>query len=303
MNGVGQIILYLWQNQNTVVIGKNQNAWQECHWQLLETEGGRLARRQSGGGAVYHDLGNLNFSFIMDRNLYNVASQLQIILKAVSRLGVEAEFSGRNDLTAQGCKFSGNAFHLTAQAALHHGTILVSSDLARMSRYLQVSSEKFQSKGIDSVQSRVTNLSALEATVTVPALIRALEVSFTQRWGESSLQFPLELGAPEMETLYQKNASWEWRYGKTPNFTLTLTKQFTWGRLEWGLRLEKGMVADSVLYSDALEYELIASLSHSLTGLPFRRQDILKTITHLPSSQNDQIIVKDIYQWIEGLKL
>ena len=106
-------VLYLWRNQNTVVIGKHQNAWKECRTQLLEEEGGKLARRSTGGGAVFHDLGNLNFTFIMPTELYNVKRQCGVILKALRSLNIDAEFTGRNDLTIKGAKFSGNAFRLS----------------------------------------------------------------------------------------------------------------------------------------------------------------------------------------------
>ena len=142
-----QAVLYLWQNRHTVVIGAGQNACAECRVGLLESEGGTLARRSSGGGAVYHDMGNLNFSFLVPRADYDVARQLKVILEAVRALGVEAEPSGRNDLTAGGRKFSGNAFRILKDGALHHGTLLVNVDMGLIGRYLNVSKDKLRAKG------------------------------------------------------------------------------------------------------------------------------------------------------------
>jgi len=145
-----EIILYLWQNEHTVVIGRNQNAWKECRCSKLEErDGGYLARRLSGGGAVYHDLGNLNFTFLMERDDYDLHKQLSVILDAVKKLGIEAEFSGRNDLTAQGKKFSGNAFYFGTDKAYHHGTILYDTEIEPLLEYLSVSSEKIKTKGIE----------------------------------------------------------------------------------------------------------------------------------------------------------
>ena len=151
-------VMYLYQHKNAVIIGKNQNAWKECRTEQLKREGGKLARRISGGGAVYHDMGNLNFSFILDRNDYDLHRQLGIILSAVRKLGISAEFSGRNDILSEGAKFSGNAFCYKKTGAFHHGTILVDADMTKLSRYLSVSKDKIASKGVDSVRSRVCNL-------------------------------------------------------------------------------------------------------------------------------------------------
>ncbi|WP_205124845.1 lipoate--protein ligase family protein, partial [Akkermansia muciniphila] len=151
----GECILYLWQNQCTLVIGRNQNCQRECRLQLLEGDGGTLVRRLSGGGAVYHDLGNLNFTFLAREPVFHVAKQLSVILQAVQSLGINAQVSGRNDLTIEGRKFSGNAFYQMGERRYHHGTILVDVDGAKLKRYLNVSPEKLRSKGVQSVQSRV----------------------------------------------------------------------------------------------------------------------------------------------------
>ena len=170
----GTCILFLWQNRHTVVIGRNQNCWKECRVNFLEEEGGYLVRRLSGGGAVFHDLGNLNFTFIVRKTDYDVERQLQVILEAVRRLGIQAEKTGRNDITVEGRKFSGNAFYQTGDCCYHHGTLLVHADKENMSRYLNVPREKLASKGVSSVKSRVANLDEFCPGLTVDRVKAAL---------------------------------------------------------------------------------------------------------------------------------
>ena len=148
----GECILYLWRNSNTVVIGKNQNAWKECRSSLLYEEGGKLARRLSGGGAVFHDLGNLNFTFLVRQQDYDQDRQLSVIEDAVRSLGVDALRSGRNDILAEGKKFSGNAFYKNGVQAYHHGTLLVDVDMEKLSRYPSPSKAKLAATGVDSVE-------------------------------------------------------------------------------------------------------------------------------------------------------
>lgn len=141
-----ECILYLWQNKHTIVIGQNQNAWKECNVSKLEEDGGYLVRRLSGGGAVFHDLGNLNFTFLVSKENYDVGKQTDVILRAVNKLGIHAEKSGRNDLHINGKKFSGNAYYETRNHCYHHGTLMVNVDKQMLSYYLTVSKEKLSQK-------------------------------------------------------------------------------------------------------------------------------------------------------------
>ena len=179
-------ILYLWQNQNTVVIGRNQNAWVECRTSLLEEDGGKLARRLSGGGAVFHDVGNLNFTFLMRDEDFDVDRQLSVIQEACASFGLSAEKSGRNDLLVQGYKFSGNAFYHTQGHAYHHGTLLIDADMEKLSRYLTPSKAKLEAKGVASVRSRVTNLKLLSPCITCEMMARQMEKAFEKVYGHDA---------------------------------------------------------------------------------------------------------------------
>ena len=231
------IVLYLYQNENTVVIGKNQNAWKECRHQLLSDEGGKLARRISGGGAVFHDMGNLNFSFIVSRGDYDLHRQLGVILSAVRSLGVNAEFSGRNDILSEGAKFSGNAFCFRKDSAFHHGTILIGADMCKLARYLSVSKDKIASKGVESVRSRVCNLKERNAEIDVEKIADALKDSFEKEYGPCE---PLVIADPQaVAAIEARNATWEWQLGQSPCFDIETGKRFAWGNAEFAFSVEK----------------------------------------------------------------
>ncbi|MFW6266027.1 MAG: lipoate--protein ligase [Halanaerobiales bacterium] len=310
--GRGEVILYLWQNEHTVVIGRNQNAWKECRCRKLEDEdGGYLARRLSGGGAVFHDLGNLNFTFIMDRELYDLDQQLEVILEAVKRTGIDARFSGRNDLIADGRKFSGNAFYFTTQSAYHHGTILLDTDFSHMLDYLQVSEDKIKSKGVDSVRSRVVNLRELKPELKLDTIKTYLKESFHQIYGPQ-LEIEEEKYKPanrdDLKEIYEKYSSWDWRYGRSPDFDIELKNRFDWGGIEIGLTLQEGVIKDINIYSDAMDVELIDDIKEILKGTFFRREDIIEKAAKLREKESnfkytDNVdysrnkIVNDLQQW------
>lgn len=225
-NKKGDVILYFYVNKNAVIIGRNQNAWKECNIANMDADGVQLVRRHSGGGAVFHDNGNLNFSFITDEKHYDLNRQMRVILNAVSKLGLKAELSGRNDITVDGKKFSGNAFSLAKGNRSHHGTILVNADLTKLSNYLCVSKEKMRSKGIDSVRARVCNLCELSSGLTVEAMRRLVIESFIEEYGAASEYVFDGTALAEVEERRERLASWEWRFGKLRSLILKPTSVF-----------------------------------------------------------------------------
>ena len=252
----GTCILFLWQNRHTVVIGRNQNCWKECRVNFLEEEGGYLVRRLSGGGAVFHDLGNLNFTFIVRKPDYDVDRQLQVILEAVRRLGIQAEKTGRNDITVEGRKFSGNALYQTGDCCYHHGTLLVHADKENMSRYLNVPREKLASKGVSSVKSRVANLDEFCPGLTVDRVKAALAEAFSQVYGQV---------AEKMEEF----ESWQWKYGRKIPFEHEMEQRFAWGGIQMQFHVDGGRIQEVNVFSDAMDQELIGNLSERLKGCPY----------------------------------
>ena len=266
--GPDEVVFYLWQNQNTVVIGRHQNAWKECRVQLLESEGGRLARRSSGGGAVFHDLGNLNFTFILPRPAYDVHRQLGVIQAAVGRFGIPAAFTGRNDLVAvqTGAKFSGNAFRFSNRAGMHHGTLLVDVDLAKLGRYLAPGRDKLKAKGIESVRARVCNLKPLCPAMDIPALAEALKAAFAAEYGPAEGFSVADLDPARLAALEAEYASWDFRLGKALPFDATLEHRFPWGGVTLELNLRQGAVTGAKVYSDAMDEAMIGRLAPALMG-------------------------------------
>lgn len=293
-----EIILYLWQNDHTIVIGRNQNPWKECRCKELEAQGGKLARRLSGGGTVYHDLGNLNFTFVMKSENYDFDRQVGVILKAMQSLGIDATFTGRNDLVVEGRKFSGNAFYFSEEKAYHHGTILIDTDFNRLQDYLTVSKEKIRSKGIDSVRSRVVNLREITGIKDIEIYRNALINQFKKAYGEVKLVIETAESAAdkEMEFLYEKYSHWDWRYGDSPEWQLQLEHQFQWGRVEVGIEVDRGRIEDIVLYTDAMDTELSQNVRENLIHMEIRKaEEILsmKSGNHEVSSEE-----KEIYRWL-----
>lgn len=265
--GPEDMLLYFYINRSAVIIGRGQNPWAECNLAAMDRDGVQLVRRITGGGAVFHDEGNLNFSFIAGEKIYNLERQLGMILSAVRALGIPCDFSGRNDLLADGRKFSGNAFCQRGEIRQHHGTLLLSSDLGRLQNYLNVDPRKLRAKGAKSVRSRVCNLSDFVPGLSCEAMLPCLQEAFRREYGEF-----IRLPDPDPAALapyIEKHASEDWRLGKTPRFDLEIENRFPWGNVQILLTLRQGRVDEADVYTDAIDTELAPEIQRRLLGCAF----------------------------------
>lgn len=262
-----EMILFLWVNQPSVIIGRNQNPYKECNLSVMDADGVHLVRRLSGGGTVYHDLDNLNFTFISRDNNMDITRNLRAIQRACADFGLSAEISGRNDLTIDGYKFSGNAFLHSGDRAYHHGTIMIGVDSSRLSSYLNVDAKKLASKGVASVRSRVTNLSSLNAEVTVESMKNALKAAFAVEFG-LEVESDLSLDESSFSSLAKKTKEFEsanWIMGKKTDCSYSIRERFTWGDFDLNFDICQGKISGVQLFSDALDQDYIAAISQAIS--------------------------------------
>lgn len=274
----------LWQNENTVVVGKYQNTAEEINSQYVEANKINVVRRLSGGGAVYHDLGNLNFTFITDqKDLYssNFSVFVVPVINALKKLGINAEFTGRNDITIDGMKISGNSQYSKKGRVMHHGCIMLDTDLSIVSKVLRVKEAKFESKAVKSVRSRVTTInrnapcyismdrfkSVLKEEIFSNGDLREAELSEEQRQDIKALK----------DSRY---ATWEWNYGKSPKYNMRKEKKFPSGLVTVLLAVKGGMIEDIHFYGDFFGNGEISDLEDRIKGhnMDGNLKEILETI-------------------------
>ena len=287
-----QHVLFLWRNADTVVIGRHQNPWKECKVQKMEEDEVYLARRQSGGGAVFHDLGNSNFTFLSARDRYNQEDNFKIIINALASLGITAEKSGRYDILVEGRKIFGSAFKHTKERSFHHGTLLINADLTRLQDYLNPQKAKLQSKGIASVRSRVANLTEYVAELDHDRICDAVTAAFFDyhdaRCEVEILDYDTLAAIPSLNSYYEKMKDWEWRFGNTPDFNHQMERRFDWGQMDVYIDAKKGRIQEVKIYSDSLHPEMIDALMAELPGHRYDPEEVKEAVTGLVDVMPEQ---------------
>ncbi len=277
--------LLLWQNDNTVVIGLNQNTVEEIDPAFVEQHHIRVVRRTTGGGAVYHDLGNLNYSFITD---VGDAEQLTMerftkpIVEALRSLDLHAEASGRNDILVEGCKVSGTAQRLVGKRILHHGTLLFDSNPDMVAGALRADPEKFRSKSAKSVRSRIGNIrSFLPKDMDLPSFWAYLKTALLDNGYQKNSLSIQELDFIE-KLKCSKYDTWNWNYGRSPAYTMANKQHFNGGTLEVRLCVKDGLISNICFYGDFLSLCEPRPLCETLCGCRYRREDVSEILHVAP---------------------
>lgn len=273
----------LWQNDNAIIIGKHQNAAAEINQQFVRENGVRVVRRLSGGGAVYHDMGNLNFTFIADAgDMESINFKLfcQPVVAALAALGVTAEVNGRNDMTIDGQKFSGNSQYLKEGRVMHHGTIMFDSDLDRVAQALHVDQEKIAAKGVVSVRSRVTTVRQhMPHPVELEEFRRVLlDNILAQQPGEEYI-FTEADKAQIARLREQRYATWEWNYGQSRECEMTKKKRFpACGGVETHLSTDHGVIEHIAFTGDFFSVVEPEVLAEKLVGVRLEEQNLREAL-------------------------
>lgn len=284
--GDGYIIL--WRNRPTVVVGRFQNAAGEVNPPFLRERGVEVVRRTTGGGAVYHDLGNLNYTFILpvgdrDSRGLDFALYTKPLLEYLDSIGVKAELTGRNDLTIEGKKFSGNAQHVSKNTMLHHGTIMFDSCLEDVAASLSVDPEKFKSKGVASVRSRVTNVAPhLPNPMPMEDFIEGLMSHFAAPFGGSARSLDDDEVREISEMRDSKYATWDWVWGSSPPFSLSSERRFEKGKVQVYLDVREGTIEDVAIRGDFFSVADPSDLENALRGVRFDRKAVSEILSSLP---------------------
>ena len=271
--------LYLWQNDNAIIIGRHQNTLAEIDRDYVHQKGIRVVRRLSGGGAVYHDMGNLNFTFVADANSGQVDLRRFClrIAEALSALGVDAQVDGRNDILANGCKVSGNAQYVKEGRVMHHGTLLFDSDLTVLSKALQPDPEKIKAKGVKSVRSRVANIRTLLKEDMTLEQFREHLAEYLLRDGNCSRYELTEAENAAVETIrLSRYGTWEWNYGVSPACAITRRQRIEGvGSVQVHMTLDKGRIEQITFTGDFFSAREPEGLAQLLRGRPLTAEALV----------------------------
>lgn len=280
---VGEDYFFLWQNEPSIIIGKNQNAVEEVNQAFVDERKIHVARRVSGGGAVYHDFGNINFTFIIgvdDPGKVNYKKYVQPIINALKVMDIEAEASGRNDILIDGLKISGNAQRMAKGKLMHHGTLIFDVNIEDMVQALNVDPAKIVSKGVKSVRSRVTTIKEhLPKGTTLDDFMGELHYYLSNKNQDAEIEVT-QNDLDEVTLAAQtKFSTWDWVYGASPEFNLKNSKRFTGGRIDVLMDVKEGIIQSIRFMGDYLGLRDVVEIENKLVGIRFKEDEVRRVLS------------------------
>ncbi|PEZ81778.1 lipoate--protein ligase [Bacillus sp. AFS017274] len=283
---IDETYLLFYINRPSIIIGRNQNTIEEINADYVEGNGITVVRRLSGGGAVYHDLGNLNFSFITrddGDSFHNFKKFTQPVVETLEKLGIHAELSGRNDILAEGKKISGNAMFSTKGRMFSHGTLLFKSEMDHIVSALKVKKDKIESKGIKSIRSRVGNIADfLKEPMSVEEFRSFLLQNIFKDSGKVTEYILTETDWEKIHIISEERyQNWEWNYGKSPKFNLQNSHRFPVGSVDIRLEVNRGIIENCKIYGDFFGVGEVADIEQKLTGTRYEKEAISRVLDEI----------------------
>lgn len=303
LKNTNEDIFMLWRNESAIIVGKNQNTLSEINYEYVKQNKIKVVRRQSGGGAVFHDLGNINFTFIScnDNSFSDFKRFTMPIIDALKNLNIQSEFSGRNDLLIDNQKFSGNAQYNYKNKVMHHGTLLFSSEINDLSSALKVKPSKFIGKSVKSVKSRVTNIANhLEQDMTVLEFKNYLMNFINSKYENNCLYELSEEDINEINKLVEdKYNTWQWNFGHSPKYALNNEIKYPGGNIEFSLNVEKGLIKEINFFGDFFGKKDVSYIEDLLKNTNHNEASIRSILNNIDI--NDYFLNCDIDILVDGI--